>query len=170
MNTLISFLDINWSFQDNTSKIILILMVMGFFLWRLFLIMVQKWTEKKNTHDALLRNGSRPPDFPEPISVQVIKPDPIDDPNRMIWNIPKEYVLDNISMDLQRYLESKINLGSNISIKVYLRPSGDISINFRKKKDMDWEEITILAEEHLKVFFDRSIEFKRKKDEVVASS
>lgn len=169
MNSLILLL--TWTWTWSFQNIISILGIVGVAVYFVFM-QLAAFAKQKEKIKAYLKFGNKvlPVDFPEPVSVEVIKPNPEDDPNRMIWNISQKYIDSSRWMDLQKYLEANLNSKLNLSIKVYDQPKGGVSINLRKKNDMDWEEITISAEEHLKIFFERSIDFERKKDEVVAST
>lgn len=168
MNTIALLL----SWQVGISIAGICIVATALFLSYFYLVLVPKWNEKVLASDALLRENGRPVDFPEPLYVEVFRPDPVGDSNRMIWHISKDCVWDGMPMKLQKFLEAKLNHKSDLSIKVYEVPKGGVWVNLRKLKTekKEWEEIIISAEEHLKVFFDRRIEFYRKKDEVVASS
>ncbi len=166
MNTLLVFL--SWAGVQQSISIIAVLVIYfaGFVLYYFFFIYPRQRAKIVASKEQLL--PKRDVDFPKPLCVEVIKPDERD-PDRMIWSLPDDYVWDGLAMSLQKYLDSKLNPQLNLSVKVYIRPNGGAWINFRKKKEADWEDTFIHGEEHLQIFFDKNIEFYKKKLEQITS-
>ncbi len=166
MHTLILFLAINWSMYRTVSITVIVVMAVGIFLWRLMLIMLEKWGQKKKEHDALMKSRERPVDFPEPLFIQVSHLAS----NHMQWKLPPEYVGDDLVNRLQKLLDKELNKHGRLSINVKSEPDG-IRVNLRKDHFVElWDDTIIEAEKFFKDFFERSMEFIPARVEQVAPS